>query len=297
MKKSIAFLPKKNREDLKYIVSEILERIPVCEMIILYGSYARGTFVSYDERVEFGIPTTFKSDYDILVITSNWADHKVADKLNSVDKAYSSRGDDHRYRVTIQFIHDSIKKFNSDLEEGRYFYTELKRDGILLYDSQRFKLARRRKLQFDEIKEQAEGYFKEKYEYAQDFIIGAKFYFDKGNYKLSSFLLHQVCENFFKTISLVFTLRSDKEHNLKKLLEGTRGFAPELYTVFPLDNEEEQRLFKILVRAYIEARYNPEFEVSKEDVELLMAKAELFGEVTKEVCQRQIAEYEKKAKK
>ncbi len=68
MKKSIAFLPKKNREDLKYLVELILDKIPVCEMIILYGSYARGTYVSYDEREEFGIPTSFKSDYDILVI-------------------------------------------------------------------------------------------------------------------------------------------------------------------------------------------------------------------------------------
>ena len=52
MKKSIAFLPKKNREDLKYLVELILDKIPVCEMIILYGSYARGTYVSYDEREE-----------------------------------------------------------------------------------------------------------------------------------------------------------------------------------------------------------------------------------------------------
>ena len=70
MKKSIAFLPKKNREDLKYLVELILDKIPVCEMIILYGSYARGTYVSYDEREEFGIPTSFKSDYDILVINN-----------------------------------------------------------------------------------------------------------------------------------------------------------------------------------------------------------------------------------
>ena len=33
MKKSIAFLPKKNREDLKYLVELILDKIPVCEMI------------------------------------------------------------------------------------------------------------------------------------------------------------------------------------------------------------------------------------------------------------------------
>ena len=92
MKKSIAFLPKKNREDLKYLVELILDKIPVCEMIILYGSYARGTYVSYDEREEFGVPTSFKSDYDILVINSAWSYDKIENKLVSVRNIYDKRG-------------------------------------------------------------------------------------------------------------------------------------------------------------------------------------------------------------
>lgn len=133
MKKSIAFLPKKNREDLKYLVELILDKIPVCEMIILYGSYARGTYVSYDEREEFGIPTSFKSDYDILVINNAWSYDKIENKLARVRSIYGKRGD-YRYRVPVQFIHDSLKKVNEDLKYGRYFYTELKRDGIMLYN-------------------------------------------------------------------------------------------------------------------------------------------------------------------
>lgn len=42
MKDSIDFLPGYAREDLKRIVESVLEKIPTCEMIILYGSYARG---------------------------------------------------------------------------------------------------------------------------------------------------------------------------------------------------------------------------------------------------------------
>lgn len=204
---------------------------------------------------------------------------------------------DRRYQVPLQIIHDNIKKVNKDLEDGRYFYTDLKKDGIMLYDSGNYKLARRRKLKFDEIKEQAEEYFEDKFNYASDFIKGACFYYSEGNYKLSSFLLHQACENFFVTILLTFTLRSGKEHNLLKLLEATRGHAPELYTLFPLDNDqEEKRLFEILVKSYVEARYNSEFTVSKEDIETLMAKVEELGKVTERACQRRIAEYEEKAK-
>ena len=295
MKKSIAFLPKKNREDLKYLVELILDKIPVCEMIILYGSYARGTYVSYDEREEFGIPTSFKSDYDILVINSAWSYDKIENKLASVRNIYDKRGD-HRYRVPVQFIHDSIKKVNEDLKYSRYFYTELKRDGIMLYNRGKNKLARRKPLKFGEIKKQGEEYFGEKYAKARLFMEQAVFMYDKEEYVMSSFNLHQACENLFNAIMLTFTLKNDKEHNLEELFKASRGYAPELIRVFPVGNEEEKRLFKILVCSYIEARYNPEFKVSREDVEDLMVKVEKFEEVTKQVCERRIKEYEKLAK-
>ena len=295
MKKSIAFLPKKNREDLKYLVELILDKIPVCEMIILYGSYARGTYVSYDEREEFGIPTSFKSDYDILVINSAWGYEKIENKLVSVRNIYDKRGD-HRYRVPVQFIHDSIKKVNEDLKYSRYFYTELKRDGIMLYNSGNNKLARRKPLNFGEIKKQGEEYFREKFAKARLFIEQAVFMYDKEEYVMSSFNLHQACENLFNAIMLTFTLKNDKEHNLEELFKASRGYAPELIRVFPVGNEEEERLFKILVCSYIEARYNPEFKVSREDVEDLMVKVEKFGMVTKDVCERRIKEYEGLAK-
>ena len=295
MKKSIAFLPKKNREDLKYLVELILDKIPVCEMIILYGSYARGTYVSYDEREEFGIPTSFKSDYDILVINSAWSYDKIENKLASVRNIYDKRGD-HRYRVPVQFIHDSIKKVNEDLKYSRYFYTELKRDGIMLYNRGKNKLARRKPLKFGEIKKQGEEYFGEKYAKARLFMEQAVFMYDKEEYVMSSFNLHQACENLFNAIMLTFTLKNDKEHNLEELFKASRGYAPELIRVFPVGNEEEELLFKILVCSYIEARYNPEFKVSREDVEDLMVKVEKFGMVTKDVCERGIKEYEGLAK-
>ena len=295
MKKSIAFLPKENREGLKYIVSLIREKIPQCEMIILFGSYARGEFVRYDERVEFGIPTSFMSDYDILVVHSARNTDIVSSRLHSVWHNYWKCGD-RRYQVPLQLIHDTIKKVNKDLEDGRYFYTDLKKDGIMLYDSGNYKLARRRKLNFEEIKEQAEEYFEDKFNYALDFIRSAKYDYKDEKYRMCAFHLHQACENFFVTILLVYTLRSGKEHNLQKLFEATRGYAPELYTLFPLEDEEEKRLFEILIKAYVEARYNPKFTVSKEDIEALTAKVEELGKVTEMACQRRIAEYKVKGK-
>ena len=251
--------------------------------------------MSYDEREEFGVPTSFKSDYDILVINSAWSYDKIENKLVSVRNIYDKRGD-HRYRVPVQFIHDCIKKVNEDLKYSRYFYTELKRDGVMLYDSGNSKLARRKPLRYEEIKRQGEEYFREKFAKFKLFMEQAAFMYDREEYVMSSFNLHQACENLFNAILLTFTLRNDKEHNLDELFKASRGYAPELICIFPAENEDEERLFKILVRSYIEARYNPEFKVNREDIEDLMGKVEKFGEVTSQACERRIKEYGELAK-
>ena len=69
MKKSVNFLPENKRNDLKQLVDLVRRNIKDVGMVILYGSYARNTHVDYDQRIEFGVPTYFMSDYDILILT------------------------------------------------------------------------------------------------------------------------------------------------------------------------------------------------------------------------------------
>lgn len=288
MKNSIAYLPKAKQDDLYYILSLIRKYLPQAEMVILFGSYARNSYVDYDERVEFGIPTAYRSDYDILVITSGVTDRKAEDKLQKVDSLY------YRYpesQTPVQFIHDSIKKVNSDLSEGRYFYTEIKREGIMLYDSGRFKLVRRRKLCFDEKKQQAEEYFKDKFASSGEFLLLAKFCHEQGLYKKASFLLHQACENAYVAIRLVYTLKNSKLHDLEKLDRSVRKYCGELNSVFPRNTKEERRLFSLVKAAYIEGRYNSDFQVAKEDIEVLTAKVEQLSKIVERICKEKIEFY------
>lgn len=288
MKTSIAYLPKSKQDDLYYILTLIRKHLPQAEMIILYGSYARNSYVNYDERVEFGIPTCYRSDYDILVITNGIADRKVEDKLKHVDNLYFRYPES---QTPVQFIHDSIKKVNSDLAEGRYFYTEIKRDGILLYDSGRCKLERRRRLRFDEIKLQAEEYFKDKFSSSEEFLLLAKFSYEQKLYKKASFLLHQACENAYVAIRLVYTLKNSKLHDLERLAKLVHKYSDDLNKVFPQDTEQEKHLFTLIKVAYIEGRYNPDFRITKEDIDALMPKVELLQEITKRICMEKIKCY------
>ena len=69
MKRNIRFLPPNKRHDLQQLVALIREHIKQVEMVILFGSYAKNKYVDYDQRVEFGTPTYYMSDYDIVILT------------------------------------------------------------------------------------------------------------------------------------------------------------------------------------------------------------------------------------
>ncbi len=66
MKTTLSHLPKtQTRRILKALTQIILEKVPT-EMIILFGSYARGDWVEdYQEKYEY------VSDFDILIVTKD----------------------------------------------------------------------------------------------------------------------------------------------------------------------------------------------------------------------------------
>ena len=260
-------------------------------MIILFGSYARNDYVVYDEKYEFGKIQFYVSDYDILVVTSGISDGIAIKVLSNIEDLYYDRATDPDRQPPVQFISEDMKKLNKYLNDGRYFYTQIKQEGVVLYDSGKFKLARRRKLSFDEIKQQAQEYFNEKFESANEFLIGAKFYNEQLLYKKASFLLHQACESYIYAIRLVFTLENPKQHNLSKLLNSVKKYSNEFIKVFPQDTPEEKRLFELIKAAYVNGRYDPDFVVTKEDIDALIPKVELLRDITKRICEEKIGEY------
>ena len=70
MKDSLGHLPDRKRAELARIVSIIRESAPQAEMIILFGSYARGDWVQ-DVTTEGNTTYEYSSDFDILVIVQS----------------------------------------------------------------------------------------------------------------------------------------------------------------------------------------------------------------------------------
>ena len=81
MKKSLAHLPKSKRNELARIVERIREKVKPIQMIILFGSYARGDAVE-DVTTEGNTTYEYISDFDILAIVET---NRIANSTNFGD--------------------------------------------------------------------------------------------------------------------------------------------------------------------------------------------------------------------
>ncbi len=291
MKRSIRFLPPRKRQDLQQLTALIREQVKQVEMIVLFGSYAKNKYVDYDQRVEFGTPTYYMSDYDIVILTRKpigAVEYSLYEKIK--DRFFENKN--RPFHTHPQFVNYGIDDFNYALTKAHYFETEIKRDGVILYDSGTYKLARRRKLDYTEIRDRAQKYFDDKFTLALDLFENVSFDYKRGKYKLSSFHLHQSAENFLRTIPMVFILYGHKSHDLSELMNAAKKHTTDIFKAFPRDTEEEKRLFDLLQRAYIESRYNPDFEITKEDIDALIPKIEQLRDIVEKVCRERIAFYD-----
>lgn len=296
MKNSIDFLPERKQRDLHELAALIRDEVKDVVMIILYGSYAANTYVERDERRDYGVRTIYMSDYDLLVVTKR----RLGERESTVEARVRERfaaGKNDENLPRPQIINESISKLNDALTMGRYFYVEIVAKGIMLYDSGECQLATPGELDYAEIKKMAEEYYEDKFSDGLDFFKGANFYYQEENYHMTAFMLHQATESFLKTIPLVYILYGYKEHDLQFLIGKCKPYTLELAKVFPCDTDEEKRLFDLLRRAYLEARYNKKnFIVTKADIDALVPKIELLHDIVEKVCKERSSYYEQQSK-
>ena len=74
MKRSLSHLPKRKREEPKLITQTIVEMVPATQMIILFGSHARGdwvedvTFNGRRSATKGGVARTDVNLFDLIVV-------------------------------------------------------------------------------------------------------------------------------------------------------------------------------------------------------------------------------------
>lgn len=276
-------LPKNKQKELELIVETIHNNCSGLEKIILFGSYARGNYKEAKD-LKPDRKSGHISDYDILIITSK--KESALDSLlwRRIEKECNNLG----LSATTKIITHDIEALNIKLAEGQYFYSDIKKEGIVLFDLGKFSLAEERELTAKEKQRIAKDYFDHWFTKSTNFLKTFNLMLEEQQFTDSAFHLHQAAEHSYKTILLVFTNYSPHEHFLEYLGNECEEFSEELKTLFPQETKEDEDRFKLLEYAYIGGRYDSEYQISKEDLELLAIDVKKLLEVTKRICEERI---------
>lgn len=292
----LAHLPLRKRRELQRVAQilfdefEDAQRTKLSERsrrgrilkLILYGSYARGDWVEDRKSGYF-------SDYDLLVIVNY--DH-FAEDYEAWDKADDRFIQDmlvtRRLKTQPNVIVHAYDQINSELSQGRPFFVDVARDGIVLYEAAGYPLASPKLLGQGEIVAEAERHFDHWFPDASELIAGSVFYQERENFNLAAFHLHQATERLYHCVLLVFTLYSPASHNLTFLRSQSEAIAPRLIEAWPRNSKFSRRCFSLLKRAYIEARYSRHYEISTEEMAWLTERVTHLRDGVEAVCRERL---------
>ena len=282
MKTSLSHLPAYKQQQILQI-TEIIKEVVAPEKIILFGSYATGSWVE-DEYFENGIRYSCSSDYDFLVVTksNDKKDYLLNDKIVNRSR--------HITKITVNCIIHDVDHINEGLSFGQYFFADIVKEGVLLYDTRELFFAEPKELTPQEQKEVAQNYYDIWFDRGKEFLIDAENAFNRKSNNKSAFELHQATECFYNTTLLVFTGYKPKTHSLEKLRQYAKPYSKELLEIFPgrTEDKAESHLFDLLKRGYIDARYKNDYTITREELTTLIEKVRKMQETVEGICGKKI---------
>jgi uncharacterized protein len=279
MKTSIDHLPEKKRAKIAAMVAAI-RAVPEVEMIVLFGSHARGEQVSDPD-------TGYVSDYDLLVVVS---DAKAGER-SEVWSEVRKKVDRFAQPATAPMIIHEVRELNQEIRRGQFFFSEIAAQGIVLHDSKRFVLARPKAATPEERRELAQEYFDHWFTTAGQFFTHYEGDTARGWNATAAFELHQATERYLAAALLVFIGTKPTIHDLEKLGALVAPLHPLLAEPFPMATEEDKRLFDLLRRAYIEARYKKSYRITAEELGALGERVWDLAERVERACRERIASF------
>src|SRR5690349_16655247 len=141
MKQSLDHLPAGKRRELEFVVETLrasfagalahrtMPRFRSGKLlkIILFGSYARGDWVEDPVGRYF-------SDFDILVVVNHEDLTDVPEFWSKAEEALvEALASGQHLRTPVSVIYHALDDVNEQLALGRYFFTDIVRDGVVLF--------------------------------------------------------------------------------------------------------------------------------------------------------------------
>ncbi|MGH6782483.1 MAG: HEPN domain-containing protein, partial [Sphingomonadaceae bacterium] len=195
-------------------------------------------------------------------------------------------------RTPVNFIVHSLHEVNDGLAHGRYFFMDVARDGVALYQLDDSELHQPKPKTPDAALAMAREYFDEWFPNAMKRFEAARFLVEKGYSNQAAFDLHQTAETLYNCVLLVTTFYSPHVHNLGFLRTQAEQLDIRLVHVWPRGSRRERSKFEKLKDAYVKARYSKHYRISEEELGWLAERIEELGRVVHAISSERIAALE-----
>jgi len=299
MRTDLDHLPAAKQRDLERAVQLIFEEFEAVRetatgprkrgkilKVILYGSHARGGWVDEPHTAK-----GYVSDFDLLIVVNQkeWTD-RAAWWTKAEERLIYEHTITKTLRTPVNFIVHSLQQVNDGLAHGRFFFMDVTRDGIAVYESDDTELHQPKPKTPEDALAMAQEYFDEWNASGDEFLQTAAFTVNRGWTKKAAFLLHQSAENYYHCVMLVCTFYTPHNHNLAFLRTQAERLDPRLIDTWPRSNRKDRSLFEKLKEAYVKARYSKHYRISVEELAWLAERVKELAQIVELVCAERINE-------
>jgi predicted nucleotidyltransferase/HEPN domain-containing protein len=302
MRSDLGHLPEAKQRELAHVVEAIREgfakaiahrtqprfRNGKLLKIILFGSYARGDWV--DDPVG-----RYFSDFDLLVVVDHEDLTDVPEFWLKTEDRLLAELSEGKLRTPVSLIYHSLEDVNEKLKLGRYFFIDILKEGIVLFEEPGHPFVEPQPLSAREAFDEGRDYFERWMQSASEFIDNFKMNLSLQRHNNAAFQIHQATERLYQCLFLVRTLYTPKTHNLNRLRALAEGMEPSLKQVWPASNREEKRAYARLREAYIKARYSREYRISEAELEWLGTRVEILETLVERSCRARLETLEQAA--
>lgn len=185
--------------------------------------------------------------------------------------------------IKICMKHGSILLFEICRPEN-LIYQNTKSNSILIHPD----------LEAEAVLDKTSRNFQKELEKIASFREGADFYISEKNYVFSAFMLHQAIELSYRAAEIIAIGKEKISHNIRGHQKFLTPYLPELSIVFIESDEAEMKLVDLLDDAYRSVRYENSYQISLEQLNLFITKADLINKLVIEVYETVVKQFERK---
>lgn len=289
MKESIRHFPPDMQEALKRLSLIIRRKIKDTAMIIVVDRNDLEQHVRI--RREVSDTATDMRDLEIVVVSNLNLMERRRSIFSRIDNRFLQVAGDVGISTSPVYFNISVMRLNEGLASGNLFCVNIRRYGIMLYDSKEFALVSPQQVDYAQVCRSSHATLEQHLLRADEFLWGAEQYHNRSNHTLAVFLLSLAAENLMDTLLNIYLQYHFQHTHLEEWLSYCKLYTTGIRELFPCDSDEEKRLFALLNDAQKETRFRLDFTIQPEDAETLMLRVLELRTFTERSCEERIGHY------